>query len=174
VKFCRFAQQVCVIVVDFSIMISMCSSNFRRQSKCMSKCFFFFFFFAAWSTNFQSMMKKSTKCIFDVNHTFKISTRSYMFRRLRSAIFRKPKVILPKFCVCYVISAVNVKVGTFDWQHQMVSTPYRLTAPDGIHSLPTDSTRRYPLPTDWQHQAVSTPYLHRTFNWQHHNSALMT
>jgi hypothetical protein len=28
-----------------------------------------------------------------------------------------------------------------------VARNLRLTAPDGIHSLPTDSTRRYPLPT---------------------------
>jgi hypothetical protein len=56
--------------------------------------------------HFQIMMKqKPTKCIFKVNRILKISTRSYMFRRLRRAIFREPKVILPKLCVCYVISA---------------------------------------------------------------------
>jgi hypothetical protein len=59
------------------------------------------------------MMKgKPTKCIFKVNHTFKIPTCSYVFRRFRSAIFREPKVILPKLCVCYVISAEYVKVGS--------------------------------------------------------------
>jgi hypothetical protein len=41
---------------------------------------------------------------FQVVHIFKISTRSYMFQCLRCAIFREPKVILPKLCVCYVIS----------------------------------------------------------------------
>jgi hypothetical protein len=35
-----------------------------------------------------------------------------MFLRLRSAIFREPKVILPKLCVCYVISAEYLKVGS--------------------------------------------------------------
>jgi hypothetical protein len=30
-----------------------------------------------------------------------------MFRRLRCAIFREPKVILPKLCVCYVISRIR-------------------------------------------------------------------
>jgi hypothetical protein len=35
-----------------------------------------------------------------------------MFRRLKGAIFREPKVILPKLCVCYVVSAEYVKVGS--------------------------------------------------------------
>jgi hypothetical protein len=42
---------------------------------------------------------------FKVNHVFKILTRSYMFRRLRISVFRVPKVILPKLCVCYIITA---------------------------------------------------------------------
>jgi hypothetical protein len=60
------------------------------------------------------MMKEKTKEMHfsNLNHIFKISTRSYMFRRLRSAIFREPKIILPKLCVCYVISAEYVKVGS--------------------------------------------------------------
>jgi hypothetical protein len=56
------------------------------------------------------MKEKPRKCIFQVDHIFKISTRSYMFRHLRCAIFRKPKVILPKLCVCYVLSTEYVKV----------------------------------------------------------------
>jgi hypothetical protein len=55
-----------------------------------------------------------------------------MFRRLMCAVFREPKVILPKLCVCYVIGRI--------------CEGYRLVL-DGIHSLPTDSTRRYPLPS---------------------------
>jgi hypothetical protein len=43
---------------------------------------------------------------------FKISTRSYMVWCLRGAIFRKPKVILPKVCVCYVVCAEYVTVGS--------------------------------------------------------------
>jgi hypothetical protein len=35
-----------------------------------------------------------------------------MFWRLRSSIFREPKVILPKLCVCYIISAEYAKVGS--------------------------------------------------------------
>jgi hypothetical protein len=58
------------------------------------------------------MKEKPTKCIFKVNHMFKIAARSYMFQRLRSAIFREPKVILPKLYVCYVISAKYVRVGS--------------------------------------------------------------
>jgi hypothetical protein len=54
------------------------------------------------------MEGKPTKCIFKVNRIFKISTRSYMFRRLRSAIFREAKVILPKLCEYYVISTEYV------------------------------------------------------------------
>jgi hypothetical protein len=41
------------------------------------------------------------------NHIFRMSTRSYRFRRFRSAMFREPKVISPKLCVFYVISAKN-------------------------------------------------------------------
>jgi hypothetical protein len=57
--------------------------------------------------HFQSMMKKNQRnAFFKLDHIFKISTRSYMFRRLRCDIFREPKVILPKLCVCYVISRI--------------------------------------------------------------------
>jgi hypothetical protein len=37
------------------------------------------------------MKERPTKCIFKVNHIFRISF-SYMFRRCRSAIFREPKL----------------------------------------------------------------------------------
>jgi hypothetical protein len=69
--------------------------------------------FAAWTMQFQIMMKeKPTNCMFKVNHIFKISTRLYKFWRFRSAIFREPKVILPKMCVCYVISVEYMKLGS--------------------------------------------------------------
>jgi hypothetical protein len=70
-----------------------------------------------------------------------------MFRRLRSAIFREFKVILPKLCVRYVISTEYVKVGS----------GYRPALSVGTFDC---STRRYPLPTAWQDQTVSNPYLH--------------
>jgi hypothetical protein len=68
----------------------------------------------------------------NLNHTFKISTRSYMFRRLRSAIFKEPKVILPKLCVCNVISAEYVKVGS----------GYRLVLSVGREWIPSGAVSR--------------------------------
>jgi hypothetical protein len=47
--------------------------------------------------------KNQRNAFFKVDHIFKTSTRSYMFRHLRYVTFREPKVILPNLCVCYVI-----------------------------------------------------------------------
>jgi hypothetical protein len=77
---------------------------------------------------------------FQSNHIFKISTRSYMFRRLRSAIFREPKVILPKLCVCYVVSAEYVKGGSgyrLVWCCQSVGSGYRLVLSVGREWIPS-------------------------------------
>jgi hypothetical protein len=43
--------------------------------------------------------KNQRNAFFKVDHIFKISTHSYMFWRLRFAIFREPKMILPKLCM---------------------------------------------------------------------------
>jgi hypothetical protein len=56
--------------------------------------------FKVWSN------KNKRNAFFKVDHIFNISTRSNMFRRLRCAIFKEPKEILPKLCVCYVISRI--------------------------------------------------------------------
>jgi hypothetical protein len=42
---------------------------------------------------------------------FRISSCSYMFRRIRSAIFREPRVIMMKLCVCYVMNAEQAKAS---------------------------------------------------------------
>jgi hypothetical protein len=43
------------------------------------------------------MKERLTKCIFKVNYIFTISIFIYMFRRCRSAIFRKPKLSWKNF-----------------------------------------------------------------------------
>jgi hypothetical protein len=69
----------------------------------------------------ETLWKKNQRNpFFKSDHIFKISTRSYMFRRLRGASFRVPKMILPKLCL-------------------LLHKPNMWTS--------TDSTRRYPLPT---------------------------
>jgi hypothetical protein len=58
---------------------------------------------------FQIVVKEgSTKCIFQNNHIFRISSCFYMFRRIRSTILRQPNVILMKLYVCYVMNAEQV------------------------------------------------------------------
>jgi hypothetical protein len=40
---------------------------------------------------------------------FRLSSHFYMFRRIMSAIFREPKVMLMKMYVCYVLNMGWVK-----------------------------------------------------------------
>jgi hypothetical protein len=55
-----------------------------------------------------------------------------MFRRLKSVICMEPKMILPKLCVCYVISAEYVKV----------ESGYRLVLSDGREWIPSGAVSR--------------------------------
>jgi hypothetical protein len=55
------------------------------------------------NANYSRRVKEGlTKCIFQNDHIFRISSCSYMFRRIRSAILREPNVILMKLYVYYI------------------------------------------------------------------------
>jgi hypothetical protein len=56
--------------------------------------------------HFQIMMKEiPTKCIFKVNHIFRISILLLHVSALQERHFQGAQKILMKLCVCYVISA---------------------------------------------------------------------
>jgi hypothetical protein len=64
------------------------------------------YYFAAWTINFQIMMKeRPTKCISKVNHIFRISILLLHVSALQERHLQEAQSILMKLCVCYVISA---------------------------------------------------------------------
>jgi hypothetical protein len=56
--------------------------------------------------HFQILMKeRPTKCIFNVNHIFRISMLLLHVSALQERHLQEAQRILMKLCVCYVISA---------------------------------------------------------------------
>jgi hypothetical protein len=58
------------------------------------------------------MKERPTKCIFKVNHTFRITNFLLHVSVLQERHLQGAQIILMKLCVCYVISAEQVKVGS--------------------------------------------------------------
>jgi hypothetical protein len=71
------------------------------------------YIFAPWTMHFQIKTKERlTKFIFKVNHIFRISILLLHFSALQERHLQEAQRILIKLCVCYVISAEKVKLGS--------------------------------------------------------------
>jgi hypothetical protein len=63
-------------------------------------------YIVAWTVHFQIMIKEGpTKCIFKVNHMFRISILLLHVSALQERHLQGTQRFLMKLCVCYVISS---------------------------------------------------------------------